>query len=60
MLYAIQKTCIQLFHKNKFMSGERENDRMKNVAGLWNEIHLGTIHGSAKYAVSGKLFNLFA
>ena len=60
MLYAIQKTCIQLFHKNKFMSGERENDRMKNVAGLWSEIHLGIIHGSAKYSVSDKLFNLFA
>ena len=29
MLYAIQKTYMQLFHKNKFMSGERENDRMK-------------------------------
>lgn len=60
MLYAIQKTYMQLFHKNKFMSGERENDRMKNIDGLWSEIHLGTIHGPAKYSVSGKLFNLFA
>lgn len=34
MLYATQKTYMQLFHKNKFMSGERENDRMKNVDGL--------------------------
>lgn len=60
MLYATQKTYMQLFHKNRFMSGERENDRMKNVDGLWSEIHLGTIHDPAKYSVSGKLLNLFA
>ena len=60
MLYATQKTYMQLFHKNRFMSGVRENDRMKNVDGLWSEIHLGTIHDPAKYSVSGKLLNLFA
>lgn len=37
---------MHLFHKNKFTSGEKENDNVKKVDGLWREVHLGTNPGS--------------
>lgn len=51
---------MNLLHKHKFMSGEREDDNVKKVDGTLERDTLGYKSWLCKYSIVGTLFNLFA